>query len=861
MNRQLAAAVLILTMGFLTLIWCCTPSDGDGNVNENDSVVDNQNDNVIDNENDNADGNENGNENENLNDNDSPPPPPPDADPIESLPIPLNIMFPDGATGSTPVTVGVPMPVEVAAAEDLTVVGPDGPVPTQIREMVRLGDADGMCWLLVDFQADSGRTYELASGDAPVPAMPVEVTEGLDGTVVVDTGAGTWEIPANSSLLANVLGPGGETLVSGATWDEETAAELEIVEQGPMRAMLRVRAREAVSGLDLTGRLHFFAGLPYARVRITLTNHDRCPTWAEAPDSDNGECNFPQEGQPACNGLLSAGGIAVEDVTWSLTLANTPDDVDEVIYQDSSGTNAWDYYVGLGPRMQSNVTSRGFRHMRGGSHIDEGDAADGSLTAGGVRLFVPWFRELFPKALRCRDGRLEFGIFPGEFAAQHRLRAGEQKTHDVYVCLDSSADPVWPVYAAPALGWLRHTNALGYLGPRVRGTSGTTDDYEDYLDNQFDTGAHTENDCNNDLDDCARSIFDARERWDYYGWTDFGDMPTDFENSHSPYNLKYDINLGFLQQALRTGDGRWWHLAHAGNIHFADIDILHSRIRGYEADRDWFNGGSWGHSYHNEVGLSNPHRNCANPHPDTTWGGSGMAAWCLLTGDDMVREAAVELADNTLWRLQNTSDTACAVEAWGGGNGGGFVVWEEERPPSRPVANSGRLLVWAYRLTGDEAYMDTAAGVAHWVDCERDRFRCAYWPEALLVRGIGEYILTARQSGLAVDPIAEPTLIQLLDLMTDNMEGDSEYAWLMNCVENYPEINAWMFLIADAFAHGYAVTGDESWLEDYARPCFNTAGRDPYYEGDTSQYHTSKEIANTVPNGTAYLHFVHGGRP
>jgi hypothetical protein len=42
---------------------------------------------------------------------------------------------------------------------------------------------------------------------------------------------------------------------------------------------------------------------------------------------------------------------------------------------------------------------------------------------------------------------------------------------------------------------------------------------------------------------------------------------------------------------------------------------------------------------------------------------------------------------------------------------------------------------------------------------------------------------------------------------------------------------------------------------------FFPAGEDPYYEGDTSQYHTSKEIANTVPNGTAYLHLVHGGTP
>jgi hypothetical protein len=40
-----------------------------------------------------------------------------------------------------------------------------------------------------------------------------------------------------------------------------------------------------------------------------------------------------------------------------------------------------------------------------------------------------------------------------------------------------------------------------------------------------------------------------------------------------------------------------------------------------------------------------------------------------------------------------------------------------------------------------------------------------------------------------------------------------------------------------------------------------SARRDPYHEGDTSLYHTSKEIANTAPNGIAYLHFVHGGTP
>jgi len=625
-----------------------------------------------------------------------------------------------------------------------------------------------------------------------------------------------------------------------------------------------MRAQEAVRGLDLTARLHFYAGLPYARVRITLTNHNPALTWDEAPDADNGECSWPEEGQPAANGLLSPNHIAVEDITWAVHLANPPLGAAEVIHQDSSGTDRWDYYARLRdelgsqrvPRLQGSVTFRGFRHTRGGEVINEGDIAEGTLTAGGVRLDVPWFRELFPKALRVRDGNLEFGIFPHECSTVHRLRAGEQKTHDVWIGLDPDIAPPWPVYAAPEWYWLRATRALGFIGPRVEGRF---QEYEDYLDAQFDDSQHVWDDCNNDLDECATSILDARRLWDYYGWMDFGDLPTDFENPRSPLNMKYDVNLGFLQQGLRTGDLRWWHLAHTGNLHSADIDIFHSRKRGYEADRIWWEGGTWGHSYHNEQGLTNPHRNCGQPNIDTGGGGCGLSAWVLLTGDDVVREAALELADNTLWRTLNAADTECAVAAWGGGNGEGYVLWEPEPgalPPARPVANVQRILAWAWRLTGDQAYLDGAAGAARWYQCEADRFTRASWPEALLARSMAEYIFAARDAGITPDPAAEPALMSLLENMADpsNLTREGDRAWF----DSYtgPEVNAWMFLAADAFAHGYALTGDKRWLDDCALPCFNTASRDPYYEGDTCQYHTMKELANTAPNGIVFLHFA-----
>ena len=95
--------------------------------------------------------------------------------------------------------------------------------------------------------------------------------------------------------------------------------------------------------------------------------------------------------------------------------------------------------------------------------------------------------------------------------------------------------------------------------------------------------------------------------------------------------------------------------------------------------------------------------------------------------------------------------------------------------------------------------------------------------------------------------------------MADNLTREGDRAWFSGCTGD--EVNAWMFLGADAFAYGYAISGDQRWLDDYARPSFNTAQSDPYYEGDTSQYHTSKELTNSVSAGTVFLHFAHGESP
>ncbi len=774
-----------------------------------------------------------------------------------TISIPIEIAWPeDGYAEPVPITVGVPLPPGVSIPEALTISGPDGPIPCQstIRTPEQITNSS-YGWVYFDFIAERGVSYRVVNGTPPVPPQSVSVTGIGGGGYRVNTGAATFEIVPDNRIFTSILDSNGAPLVTGALWGNSSAifetapAEIEIIKSGPVCVAITLRSPEAVDGLDLVARLYFYAGLPYAKVRLTLVNHNDAVLGSEMPNANNGECGV-QPNQPIIQGLDCPNTIIFDDITWALQL-QTPAEQSRIIYQDSSGTDNWDFYAttdlggaaGMeGLRMQAGVRRRGYVQIVDGVEVETGDAAAGALVAGGVRLDVPYFRELFPKALRVRDNRIEFGIFPGEFSFDHRLRPGEQKTHDVWISLNTEQSSPPSLLAHPSFEWLRKTHAIGYFGPRIAGRYFA---YEDYLDAQFDPTREN-------LDGLARSVNDAQEMWDLFGWMDYGDFPTDFEDGRSPYNVKYDSGLGFLHQALRIGGSDWRHWAEISNKHFADIDIFHTRIRGYEGDRLWHQGGAWGHSLHDESGLTNPHRNCNNPHPDLYYGFTGMAAWSLLTGDEAVREAAIEMAENTMWRIRN-SGSPCAVEAWGGGNGSGFAV-DDDFVSLRSAANSTRILVWAWRLTGDPAYLDAAGRTAEWYNCARnEQFECGSWQTALFIRALGEYILTARECGRAVNPAAEEAMLHGLNAMGTHLAREGNRAWFSGCTGD--EINAWMLLGADAFALGYAVTGDRVWLDEYAAPCFNTGSEDPFYRGDRPHYHSSKELVNAVAAGTIFIHF------
>jgi hypothetical protein len=160
--------------------------------------------------------------------------------------------------------------------------------------------------------------------------------------------------------------------------------------------------------------------------------------------------------------------------------------------------------------------------------------------------------------------------------------------------------------------------------------------------------------------------------------------------------------------------------------------------------------------------------------------------------------------------------------------------------------------VSAWRLTGEPAYLETAGLAAGWVDCEADAIlACASWKEALLARAIAEQVTAAGQAGVAVPDGGPDAVVTLAGALRDRLRIRGDRGWLVDC-ERFAEINAWELLVADVFTYAARLTGDASWL-DQADATFTTGAEDPYYRGDTSQYHSAKELVNVVDDGLVYL--------
>ncbi|MBN1312993.1 MAG: hypothetical protein JXB30_16395 [Anaerolineae bacterium] len=841
--------------------------------------------------------------------------PPPDypSSPTD-LNVPLQVFNPLAVTRiNEPVTSGVPLPrmLSITNPANLRLVDDTGtPVPAQLTALARWGAAPEEAgapirWVLVDFQADveaEGTAYYFLQEGGPSPAPPASlaINDGPE-TITINTGAGQFNI---SKVDGNLSGPGlsaplfGQAQSGGVTYTTGGSVTTTIELNGPMRASVHVRGAYRDPGgaalLEYTSRYWFYAGQPTVRLFHTVENNTPCP--------------IDEGGQITCYYIGSAGSVTFSDISLiaptglgsdpAFQAGGTGQPVDGsltadvVLYQDSSGTEYWDHYPMLKdwddnpldakPRMQAYVSFRGYRITTGGSELEAGDQAAGWLSLSGSdgtwSTGVRDFWQNFPKALRARvDGKLEVGLFPDEFGPDDyvfTLRAGEHKTHEVILGPGAEiAGMISPMQAAAPPEWYIDSGALGLTAlPNWENWP----EHERYIADQLDTSPEHEG-----WEHVPENIFHSIELSDFYGIFDYGDWPLDYEGYHvAPLNTKYDGNLGMWLQWARGSHPRWFELAEAANRHLADIDVLHT----LHSPRHWSDGIAFGHSYHDEDGLTNPHRNEGGNHPDTAFGTAGLMLTYYLTGYEKAQESALELADCIEYRLHNDWHLCdyfpdCSGEGYGLGDSEGLFEKGE-----RPAANSLYILVSAYRATGDPRYLAAADALVDWARPENQPYingptgadqMVHPWMLNLYLRTLADYIEMREEFGLPdaggtrasyltyadwlrsyawLDMAAAesgPRAVYPYEWWFDERQGDPNDEYSVG--NNVPSINNWLLLGADALAYAYRLSGNDQYL-DRAAALFRAGTIDPWYLDDPSIYSESKQTLNSITYGHTFLH-------
>ncbi len=798
------------------------------------------------------------------------------------------------------VTSGVPLPRDmgVLTADELALFDAAGsPIPCQKKVTARWGGAPGdaskpVRWVLLDFPASVGAGGEALYYLRRAPdqaSLPTAVRVHDDGsTLTVDTGAASFrlgrdsfdlfrgvELAGSGTVLAPSRDNGFHLTADGKDYlsARPAPAQLVVEETGPLRAAVTARGTHAAADgremLHYTARMHFYAGSSQARVFYTLESHE--PTH---PDD---------MGQPRCWDIGCPGSLRFSGLYLFLaprvggspqtTLAAGEGDREPFtagaealsLYQDSSGGDSWEVHRGHHPRPQSYVSFRGWRAQRGGAEVGRGNRAQPWLDLSGddVGLAVGLrdFWQNHPKGLYAAGGALRVALFPEEYGGDYVFRPGEHKTHEILLFFhrggaaeagvgQAMAAMNSPLFALASPQWYAGSGALGRVSPLSGDADFTA--YEDQNRAAFDPS----------VGGAGNSLLRSIEDNDFYGWCDYGDVPLDYEAPSGQMNLKYDFDLGMLLQFLRSGDYRWWDLASPACRHVADEDILH-----YEGSIDhWADGGYFGHSYHDEPGDSNPHRNYGAPHPDLCFAVAGGLLYHYLTGYAESRESAFEVIENIRYRYENS---------YGRGNGEGWAdCYNDYGSDSfRPFANGLRVMTEAYLATGDSRYLSTAEWIIESSHRAADPFLAAPRPGAeggtsifsldMFTSSLGRYLDALAAAGLPDSLDASGYLVRLVRHEVENCwRSGSEgyqgfpYAWAYDGTadESFGTVNLcnWHLLSADCLAYACIYGGGEDLL-GLAAQAFRTGSERPNGEGTYPAYWSTKESANASVFGQVYM--------
>ncbi len=565
----------------------------------------------------------------------APPPDFPRGD-VARVEVPLTVAETAGVARTEPVIFGIPLP-EGALGRPDSVRLSDGDrelLPIDRTVLVRWPDRT-IKWLLlstnVALLAGETKTLTLELGTEVQPSIPMIAPPVRDDGDTLDVSRGATALRITRSTgegtIASADGeitplPISRLIANDGTVFTGRVEHVEVEEEGLHRAVVLVRghhtneAGERYFGFEMRYFLH--AGDPFVRVDHIL-QHDIVSAEMEYGDEMKSfrslDLVFPAADNRAT--------VMLEDgATGSL----------------SSG-------------------QRLFQHEDNAYEMadSEGTRAPGVATMGGLTVAVRDFWQNWPKAFAVEDGSLAVGLYPAvtpsdRYAERpneqvlyyylrdgsYTFRSGFEKRHELLIGPAGAAAPEQllarmnePLLVTAPPEW--------YIG------SGAVHQIAEVEGAEFPAYDET-------LSECVDNHVEIRERDRYYGLMNFGDWWGERGNNWG--NIEYDLQHACLAQYFRTGDRRFFALAEEAARHNADVDIVHSaagQVAGPGGPRRV--GQAWVHSMghtggyypYDYIGMSIYSQGyCENE--GHMWSQGNFEYW-LLTGDEQVRRAALQLSD------------------------------------------------------------------------------------------------------------------------------------------------------------------------------------------------------------------------
>ncbi len=647
-----------------------------------------------------------------------------------TLPLvaPLIVESPGDTHCPQPITVGLPLPRGALTWPACLALHDDSGVsrPVQAQPLNHWSDGS-IRWLLVDFVAPplkNGLNYfrlvhtEPSECIGKAKCIVSKMYRGFNldtGLVAVRTG----DLPGSLFQIdfagQPVFSNGGAGVLLTVAKGRQYPASIDHIDYettGPIRATIRLSGRFAGNvPCRFVCRLDAFAGTGLLRVRLTIHNPLRARHRGGLWD------------------LGDQGSILFRDLSllWTLadrqgTRANWQTEIDGPvgegqavdIYQDSSGGTNWHSENHLNRVGQVPCSFRGYRLIADGKE-NHGLRASPQLIATNskvaIGVSVPEFWQQFPKAISFANAAVHVGLFPRQFADQHELQGGEQKTHTIWMRVGS------PDSGMEALEWV-HRPALARSTPQWYALSGVirhlapsepnqTKRLDSYLAPSIDG------------DD---SFVAGREVIDEYGWRNYGEIWANHEGAYcstpppviSHYNNQYDSIYGTLLQYFRTGDSRWWGVADPLARHVADIDIYHTT-----EDKSAYNGGLFWFTDHYKDAATSTHRTYSRanvPSDGKPYGGgpgsahnftSGLTTYYFLTGDHVVRDVALSLADWVM-AMDDGANNVLGLIDDGPTGLASYTADPDYHGPGRGPGLSINALLDGWILTDQRAYLEKA---------------------------------------------------------------------------------------------------------------------------------------------------------